>query len=79
MMDSKGRLGMTAREELHRLVDELPEPQLPEVRLFIEDLKADADGEALSAETLAAIEEGLEDIRAGRTLSWDQIKRENGL
>jgi len=38
-----------------------------------------ADGELLSAETLAAIEEGLEDIESGRTVSWDQIKRESGL
>jgi len=70
---------MTAREKLHRLVDGLPEQQLSDVRLFIEDLRAEADGEPLSAETLAAIAEGLEDIQSGRTVSWDQIKRESGL
>ncbi len=43
------------------------------------DLRAEADGEPLSAESLAAIEEGLEDIQAGRTVSREQIKRESGL
>ena len=70
---------MTAREELHRLVDGLPEQQLSDVRLFIEDLRSEPDGQPLSAETLAAIEEGLEDIQAGRTVSWDQVRRESGL
>jgi predicted transcriptional regulator len=71
---------MTVREELHRIVDELPEEKLADVRQFINDLKAGGEGEeSLSAETLAAIQEGLEDIRAGRTVSWEQVKRENGL
>ena len=47
---------MTVREELHRIVDALPEEELAEVR----------------------IQEGLEDIKAGRTVSWEQVKRENG-
>jgi predicted transcriptional regulator len=71
---------MTVREELHRIVDELPEEKLADVRQFINDLKAGGEGEeSLSAETLSAIQEGLEDIRAGRTVSWEQVKRENGL
>jgi len=71
---------MTVREELHRIVDELPEKKLADVRQFINDLKAGGEGEeSLRAETLAAIQEGLEDIRAGRTVSWEQVKRENGL
>ncbi len=71
---------MTVREELHRILDELPEEELADVRQFIDDLKAGSEGEEpLDSETLAAIQEGLEDIKAGRTVSWDQVKRENGL
>lgn len=50
---------MTVREELHRIVDELPEEELADVRQFIDDLKAGSEGEeSLSAETLSAIQEG---------------------
>ncbi len=71
---------MTVREELHKIVDELPEEELADVRQFIDDLKAENEREeSLSAETLAAIQEGLDDIKAGRTVSWEQVKRENGL
>ncbi len=48
------------------------------MRQFIDDLKT-GSAEPLSAETLAAIQEGLDDIRAGRVVSWEQVKRENGL
>jgi predicted transcriptional regulator len=69
---------MTVRDELHRIVDELPEEKLADVRRFIDDLKAGSEGEeSVSTETLAAIQEGLEDIKAGRTVSWEQVKREN--
>ena len=71
---------MTVREELHRIVDELPEEKLADVRQFIDDLKPGSEGEeSLSAETLDAIQEGLDDIKAGRTASWEQVRRENGL
>ena len=70
---------MTVREELHHLVDDLPERQLQEVRQFVEDLKTELEEEPLSSETEAAIQEGLADIKAGRTVPWEQIKRESGL
>jgi len=71
---------MTIREELHRLVDELSEQELAEVRRFVDDLRAGTEGEEpFNRETLAAIQEGLEDIKAGRTVSWEQVKRENRL
>ena len=35
--------------------------------------------ETLTAEDLAAIKRGLADIQAGRVVSWQQVKRENGL
>ena len=71
---------MTIREELHRIVDELPEEELLELRQIVDDLKTGTEAEGtVSAESLAAIQEGLEDIQAGRTVSWEQVKNENGL
>ena len=71
---------MTIREELHRIVDELPEEELLELRQIVDDLKTGTEAEeTVSAESLAAIQEGLEDIQAGRTVSWEQVKNENGL
>lgn len=71
---------MTIREELHQLVDELPERSLVELRQLIEDLKAEAtDGDALTPEMLAAVHEGIDDIKAGRTVTWEQVKGEIGI
>ncbi len=71
---------MTAREELHKLVDALAEPELRQVRQFIEDLRVQAnDAEPLSAETLAAIREGLEDIERGNTMTVEEYRRTRGL
>ena len=71
---------MTVRDELHTIMDELPEEELLELRQFVNDLKADTEAEeTVTAESWAAIREGLEDIKAGRTVSWEQGKSENGL
>jgi predicted transcriptional regulator len=71
---------MTVREELHRIVDELPDEELIELRQIVNELKTGTEGEeAVSAESLAAIQEGLEDIKAGRTVSWERVKDENRL
>ena len=71
---------MTVRDELHTIVDELPEDELLELREFVNDMRADTEEEeTVTAESLAAIREGLEDLRAGRTVSREQVKRENGL
>ncbi len=68
------------RDELHRIVDELPEEELLELREIINDLKAGTEAEeAVSANDLVAIQEGLADIKAGRTVSWEQVKNEHGL
>ena len=65
---------MTVRDELHTIVDELPEEDLLELRQFVDDLKADTEEEeTVTAESLAAILEGLEDIKAGRTKSMKEI------
>jgi len=71
---------MTVRGELHTIVDELPEEELLELRQIVDDLQTGTEAEeTVSAESLAAIQEGLEDIQAGRTVSWEQVKNENGL
>ena len=68
---------MTVRDELHTIMDELPEEELLELRQFVNDLKAGTEAEeTVTAESLAAIREGLEDIQAGRTVSWEQVKSE---
>ncbi len=64
---------MTVRENVHQIVDTLPEDRLPEVLDYLADLQ-DTD-ETLSPETAAAFEEGLADIRAGRTVTLAEYRR----
>jgi hypothetical protein len=71
------RVQMTIRENVHQLVDTLPEERLNDLIDYLEDL-GESD-EALSAETKAAIEEGLDDIRNGRTIKLDEYRRTRGL
>lgn len=68
---------MTVRENVHQLVDALPEDRLADVLDYLADLR-DEDG-ALRPETQAAIEEGLDDIRSGRTISLTEYRRTRGL
>ena len=68
---------MTVRENVHQLIDALPEERLTEVRDYIADLQ-DEDT-TLSPATAAAIEEGLNDIRNGRAISLADYRRTRGL
>lgn len=72
---------MTAKEELHRLVDELADHQAGLARQLLTDLKnaADEDGEPLSAEALQSLDRGLDDIQAGRVKPLEQYERERKL
>ena len=67
---------MTVRENVHQLVDTLPEDRLADVFDYLADLN---DTDDVSAETEAAIEEGLEDIRAGRTIPIEEYRRTRSL
>lgn len=67
---------MTVRENVHQLVDTLPEDRLADVFDYLADLNDTGD---ITAETKAAIEEGLEDIRAGRTIAIEEYRRTRGL
>jgi PHD/YefM family antitoxin component YafN of YafNO toxin-antitoxin module len=68
---------MTVREDVHQLIDALPEERLADVRDYIADLR-DEDA-TLSPESAASIEEGLDDIRNGRTISLDDYRRTRSL
>ena len=67
---------MTVRENVHQLIDTLPEERLAGVFDYLANL---SDTDDISAETEAAIEEGLEDLRAGRTITIEEYRRTRGL
>ena len=71
---------MATKEELHRLIDELPEDRAELARLILEDLggAADEDGEPLGSEELASLDRGLADIKEGRVKPLRQYERERG-
>jgi predicted transcriptional regulator len=78
---------MENRQALHTLVDELPEPELPAAKRFLEYLRqaadplrlvlesAPVDDEPLTEEDLAAIREGFADRAEGETVSHEEVKR----
>ena len=68
---------MTVRENVHQLVDALPEDRLADVLDYLTDLQ-DTDP-SISPETKAAIEEGLDDIQNGRTTPLHEYQRLRGL
>ncbi len=67
---------MTVRENLHQIVDALPEERLEEVLDYLAEL---SEPDELSGETRAAIEEGLDDMRHGRTITLEEYRRTRGL
>ncbi|OFW77949.1 MAG: hypothetical protein A2201_13455 [Alicyclobacillus sp. RIFOXYA1_FULL_53_8] len=80
------------REELHRILDEIPEGKLPVVRKYLKNVRdatddpvrravenAPLDDEPETEEEIQAVEESKADIRTGRTLSNVELKRELGL
>lgn len=71
------RLVMTVRENAHQIIDALPEDRLPDVLDYLADLQG--TDSSLYPETQAAIEEGLDDIRNGRTISLEEYRRTRGL
>lgn len=68
---------MTIREKVHSLVERLSEENLRHVQEFIDELNGES--ESLPQETLSAIEEGLRDLQAGRTISLEDLERKYGL
>ncbi len=64
------------RENVHQLVDTLPEERLADVLDYLNLIE---DDDTLTPEEEAAIEEGLEDVRQGRTITIEEYKRTRGL
>ncbi len=77
------------REELHRLVDALPDEELYAAVRYLDYLrrtslaylrevldKAPIDDEPLTEEDLKAIEEAEAEIARGEVLSWEEVRRE---
>lgn len=67
---------MTVKEQLHRLIDALPDQH---ARELLEDLRdaADGDGPPCDAETLSSLDRGLEDIARGWVVSLEEFEREH--
>jgi hypothetical protein len=59
------------------MVDRLPEDRLDEVLDYLAELSE--PDEPLSGESLAALEEGLDDVRRGRTIALHEYRPTRGL
>lgn len=72
---------MTNKQALHQLVDQLREDQAELACQWLEDLRgaADDDGPPLDAATLASLDRGLADAKAGLVKPLDQYQRERSL
>lgn len=79
-----------SRDDLHRLVDQIPDSELSAAQRYLEYLRdvdpvrkalkaAPVDDEMETEEEAEAVKEAEADIRAGRTLTTDELKRELGL
>ena len=75
---------MSVKEELHQLVDQLPEGDLHTARRFLEYLcspqvpQEEADPEPLSPEALEGVRKA-EAIRRGEYVTLEDYERESGL
>ncbi len=81
---------MATTQDLHRLVDELPESAVPEAAKRLEGLSdelaglpavlrdAPEDDEPETPEEREAVRQALEDIHAGRVVSNDELQQELG-
>ena len=64
---------MTVKDELHQLVDLLPDTEAAAALDYVRWLLADED--TLSEEELALVERGLEEIARGEYVTLDELKR----
>ena len=82
---------MTTRETLHKMVDLLPESEWGAARWVLEErlakhdpvlrafLNAPEDDEPETEEERAVVEEAYEELKSGRVVSDEELKRELGL
>jgi hypothetical protein len=69
----------TTREQLRKMLDELPDDRLDEARLALALLNIPDDDEPTTAEDLEALARGREEYRSGETIPGDVVRRELGL
>lgn len=62
------------RKEIVKIVRYLPKDKLVRLLKYAEDLE-----EELSPDDVAAIERGKAQIARGESVSWEEVKRNNGL
>jgi predicted transcriptional regulator len=69
---------MNAKEDLHRLVDQLADSEIETARQTLERLNIAVDDDPVTREELAEIEEGSAQIDRGEYLSLEEFKRKHG-
>ena len=79
---------MTIKEDLHRLVDELPKKELPIAKRYLEYLRnmgdpvlrsfieAPEDDEEETEEETAMIEEARQEYLRGEARPWEEVREE---
>ena len=79
---------MTIKEDLHRLVDELPKKELPVAKRYLEYLrnmgdpvlrafmKAPEDDEEETEEERALVHEARQEYLRGETRPWEEVRKE---
>jgi hypothetical protein len=80
---------MATRDTLHHLVDALPDAEVDAAERYLAALQSDpmlralltapTDDEPETDEERAAVAEAEEDVRQGRVVSMEEIKREFGV
>ena len=77
---------MTTKQDLHKLIDQLPESAIPRASQLLESLRevedpvlkvfleAPEDDEPLTPEDIAAIEEGKAEIARGEGIPWEIVR-----
>ncbi len=71
------RVGMSQREALHRLVDELADQLIPSAASRLMELRDEAD-EPVTDEEIAAMEAGRSAYSRGEWVSNEEVRREFG-
>lgn len=85
---ARAKAQKTDRETLHRLVEELPDGDLHAAKRFLAYLRdmgdpvlrafleAPEDDEPETEEERLAVEQAKEEIRQGKGIPWEEVKRE---
>ena len=70
---------MTSKDELHRLVDRLPEDKVRDALLVLEEILDQRTKESLTPEELADADQGRDEIRRGDYITREEYRRNRGL